>query len=372
MIIGVDAGCLSSKDKKIQAGVYQVVVNFLKELQNQDKKNTYYLYSFAKIDKNLLKQFGPRVKNVVVKPSRGWTKIWLPLRLLKDRPDIFLGLNQTLPIKLPFQTYKSILLVHDILFDFHPSFYADARRLHFETQFALRQADVIIAVSFAVKKDLINTYGIVSKKIKVAYEGVRVFPKQSSLKNDKMLLHKPYFLFVGAMKKSKNVPRIIEAFGKFAKENADYHLNLVGSEKWLDPKIHSAIKFQEKSIQKRIHKIDYIDDMTLIKYYKNASVFLSPSLYEGFGLPYVEAMQFGLPIISSSVGAIPEVVGNAGLLVSPTAIKEIVEAMRKITKDEKVYKKFSQASVKQSKKFSWAHFSHTIYSIITSYEDSTR
>ena len=372
MIIGVDAGCLSSKDKKLQAGVYQVVVNFLQELQHRDKENTYFLYSFSRIDNDLLKSFGPRVKNIVVRPSKGWTKIWLPLRLLKDKPDVFLGLSQTLPIKLPLQTYKSILLVHDILFDTSPEFYSDAKRLHMETQFAVNQADSIIAVSKAVKKDIVEKYHVVPSKIHIAYEGIRSLSKNNIKINKKLILHKPYFLFVGALKKSKNIPRILYAFGKFSHQNRQYHLYLVGSDKWLDPKIPESLRELPKDIQKKVHRLGFVENNHLAQLYKNAHIFLSPSLYEGFGLPFVEAMQYGIPIIGSTEGAIPEVVGKAGMLVNPYSVNEMVNAMSKITGDKALFKRLSQNALTQAKKFTWEHFSNTIYSIITSYEHTTR
>src|SRR5438034_10973470 len=103
MKIGVDAGCLGIKDDRLKVGVYRVAVELLRQLGKIDKANRYYLYSFYPIDKKLMESFGPRMSNVLVVPSRGWMRIWLPFRILSQRPDVFLGLNQALPRKIAYQ-----------------------------------------------------------------------------------------------------------------------------------------------------------------------------------------------------------------------------------------------------------------------------
>src|SRR5437868_616190 len=124
MKIGVDAGCLGIKDERLKVGVYRVVVGLLRQLGKIDTVNRYNLYSFYPIDKELMRSFGPRMRNVLVVPSRGWMKIWLPFRILSQRPDVFLGLNQALPDKIANQpNYKAVAFFYDLAFEKFPEMY---------------------------------------------------------------------------------------------------------------------------------------------------------------------------------------------------------------------------------------------------------
>lgn len=356
MIIGVDAGCLGIKDERLKVGVYQVAVNLFKQLKELDAHNTYYLYSFQKIDKKLLAEFGENVNNIVVKPSRGWTKIWLPLQLLKDKPDVFLGLNQSLPLKLPLQTYKSVVLVHDIIFEDYPKLYPGSfRKLHRETKTAVGMAGTIIAISEFVKKDISKTYKISEEEINVAYEGIRNFP------NPKKVVQKnPYFLFVGALKPQKNIPFLIKSFAKFVFSTKTTHeLLIVGGDKWMDKEIGKVLKIIPKKMQKRIKFLGNVSDAELAYLYQHTEAFISPSLSEGFGLPFLEALSFGTPVIGPNTGAIPEVVGKAGILIDPTKKDELVEAMEKIL-NPKIRTKLVEKASLQAQKFSWQQFAQKV------------
>lgn len=360
MIIGVDAGCLGIKDKRLKVGVYQVVRNLLEKIGALDTSNTYLLYSFYKIDENLVEGFGPNFKNVVVKPARGWTKIWLPLQLLRDKPDVFLGLNQSLPLKLPFQEYRTLLVVYDILFEYQHKLYKGSwKRLHQQTEFAVKLADIIIAISLATKRDVVERYGIDDKKIRVSHLGKRTFPRPRIIKHKK-----PFFLFVGSLKPSKNIPTLLKAFHQFLKQTkSDIDLVLVGGDKWLDEKIAKTMEGLSEETKQHIIFKGGIDDATMAGLYKDALCFVSPSISEGFGLPFLEAMSFGTPVIGPNTGAVPEVVEKAGILVDPTDKKSIILAMESML-DEKIKNKFSQRALSQAKKYNWDNFAEKLVSNI--------
>ena len=360
MIVGVDAGCLGITDKRLKVGVYQVVKNLLEKIGQLDTTNTYILYSFYKIDKNLVKGFGPNFKNVVVKPTRGWTKIWLPLQLLRDKPDVFLGLNQSLPLKLPFQEYRTLLVVYDILFEYQHKLYKGTwQRLHQQTEFAVKTADIIVAISRATKKDLVKKYGIDAKKVAVSYLGNRTFPSPRMTKQKK-----PYFLFVGSLKPSKNIPTLLKAFHQFLKQTkSDIDLVLAGGDKWLDEKIEKTMDELPEETKRHIVFKGRVDDATMAGLYMDAVCFVSPSISEGFGLPFLEAMSFGLPVIGPITGAVPEVVGKAGILVDPTDKKSIALAMESML-TERTHKNFSQRALLQTKKYNWNNIAEEILSTI--------
>lgn len=360
MIVGVDAGCLGIKDKRLKVGVYQVVKNLLEKIGELDRTNTYLLYSFYKIDKNLVKSFGPNFTNVVVKPTRGWTKIWLPLQLLRDKPDVFLGLNQSLPLKLPFQEYRTLLVVYDILFEYQHTLYKGSwQRLHQQTAFAVNAADTIIAISHATKKDLVERYGIAGKKVVISYLGNRAFPSPHIPRHKR-----PFFFFVGSLKPSKNIPTLLKAFHQFLKQTkSDMDLVLAGGDKWLDEKIEKTMGELPEETKRHVIFKGGIDDAIMAGLYKETVCFISPSISEGFGLPFLEAMSFGTPVIGPNTGAVPEVVGKAGLLVDPIDKKSIALAMGSML-DEKVHKKFSQKALVQAKKYTWNNFAGEILSKI--------
>lgn len=362
MKIGVDAGCLGITDKRLKVGVYQVVKNLLIELGKIDSTNEYLLYSFAPIEKSLLKEFGPQMRNIVVTPARGWLKIWLPLRLLFDRPHIFLALNQSMPFQLA-PSYKTLGIFYDIAFEKMPALYeyaASVIKHSSNSRYLAKNANGLIAISSQTKQDIVGIYQVDPKKITVAYPGIPLLKQEKEIS----IKEKNYFLFVGAFKKSKNIPRLLKAFADFKKHNrGDYLLLLVGGDKWLDPEIQMSLSTLPNSIQEKIHFMGFVEDIKLFSLYQHAIAFVSPSMYEGFGLPFAEAMRIGCPVIGSTAGSLPEIVGNAGLLVNPTSISELALAMEKVIHND-VRKDLIAKGRKKVKAYSWKSFAKEVYSAI--------
>lgn len=358
--IGIDAGCLGIKDERLKVGVYQVAFNLVKELgrlAEPKKEGETLLYSFLPIETKVVKEFGPQVKNVVVKPTVGWNWFALPLRILKDKPDVFLGLSQSLP---RFCFCPAVVFVYDIAFEHYPSDYADYQRLHKNTQRALKMANLIITLSLSTKKDLEKFFGIPGEKIKVVYGGVDSFfkPKKKLKKSD-------YFLFVGALKPIKNIPRILEAYAEFLKRNkSDIRFVFAGGDLWLDKKIKPTV--EKLGLKEKVDFLGYVPRKKLIDLYSGAVAFVSPSLYEGFGLTLLEAQACGCPVIAGNTGSQPEVVGEAGILVDPKKPEEIAKAMEKIVKDKSLRKRLIKKGFEQVKNFSWKKFGEEVWQTINS------
>ncbi|MGB9911149.1 MAG: glycosyltransferase [Microgenomates group bacterium] len=355
--IGIDGGCLGVKDERLKVGVYQVAYHLLKEWGKlEDLKNTEFLiYSFLPIEKKILKEFGSNFKNIVIKPKKGWNWLWLPLKLLKDKPDLFLGLSQSLPKFLPCPGF---VLVHDLSFEHYPACYPKSYfQLRRITQEAVKKAKKIIAVSKATKNDLIKFYKVPEEKIEVVYEGVDL-----SFKPAKKKSFGNYFLFVGALKPIKNIPRILKAYSLFLKETGkDIPFLFVGGDLWLDEEIKPTIK--KLNLEKKVKFLGYIPKEKLIKLYQEALAFVSPSLYEGFGLTLLEAMACGCPVIAGNTGSQPEIVGKAGILVNPLNEKEISNAMIKVFFDNKFRQKLIIEGKQQVKNFLWKKFAEEIIKI---------
>lgn len=356
MIIGVDAGCLAVTDERLKAGVYYVVYNLLIKLAKIDTKNTYLLYSFRPIEKKLMRQFPKHTKNIVL-PSFGWLYFSLPLSFLFKKPDVFLATSQAMPIYHPF---KTIGLIHamDFLPEFHPGSNSKLKR---NSEYVIKHADILITTSEFLKKSLTKIYH--SKNVVVANLGVNKLFFQNTKKHK---FKDPYFLFVGSLKPSKNIPKLLTAFAKFLKNTKkSYKLMLIGSDFWLDAKIAQII--QKERLKNSLIFIPSMPNKELITYYSEATAFISPSLYEAFGLPFLEAMSAGCPVIGPFIGGVPEVVGDAGILVNPKKIKDISDAMEKMT-DINTRKRFIEKGKKRAKQFTWEKFAKSIYTVLKSYE----
>lgn len=318
MKIGIDAGCLATK----KGGVYQMALNLFENLQLIDQKNQYKFYSWDSI-------------------SRGWRYWGLPARLWRDRPDVFLGPAQALPVWCPCPT---VVIIHDLGFKHWPQFYPQ-RRLQTLTRLAVKKATCLVAVSQTTKNDLIKFYNAPAAKIKVGWEGCnrKIFkPKPGRKKN--------YFLFVGAPKPSKNIAGLLKGFRHFCQQKAGYELWLVGGN------FRSLINHQPQ-----VKSLGFASQKKLIKLYQEAAGLVSPAFWEGFGLPLVEAMACGCPVLAGNQGSQPEIVGQAGILVDPRNSQEIGRAMIQLISQQQ---QLIKAGLKRAKLFSWQKFAQVVLEAI--------
>lgn len=371
MIIGIDAGCLGINDNRLKVGVYRMSTDLLSELFRIDKKNNYKLYSFLPIEKNLLRKFGSRVENKIIKPAFGWFKIWLPLELKKNPVDVFIGLSQSLP-KLSGKT-KGIVFIHDLTFEQYPGWFANSyQKMSENTKFALDSATKIITVSRATKRDLLKKYPkIPQDKICIIYEGLsKRFINKPLAKSAKIMeklgISKPFLLFVGTLKPSKNVPNIIKAFGRFIKSGYDYQLVIVGSSYWMDQEIIETIN--NLNPQKRIKMLGFVSDKVLQLLYSKASLFVSPSFNEGFGLTHLEAASFGIPIITAKRGSIEEVLDQGAYYVNPSDSEGIALAFKNVLTNKKLSDKITRLAKINIKKFTWKKSARQVLNLLNGYE----
>lgn len=390
MIIGVDAGALSVDDERLKVGVFRTSINLLKELTKLDTKNLYRLYSFRQIEKEIMREFGRNVTNVILSPARGYFSLRLPLELKFHSVDVFLGISQALPsltshniycdgiyqsltILLPLLRRRNshrkmaqIAFIYDVAFMDFPEFYPQsAKSMEKQTRQAVGRADQIITISNYSKQSLLKYFNFDSSKIKVVYEGVdhELFSPREANEVDKFLkthnLPEKYFLYVGAIKPGKNIKKIIESVKLFNKQSK-YKIPLVmaGSNYW-----------QEVTNSDDVVNLEFISDDELPYLYSGAVSLISPSLVEGFGLTHLEAMACGCPVIGSTAGSLPEVIGDAGILVNPEKIEEIVEALQKISTNLNLRKELINKGLKRAQQFTWKKFAKGVYKVIKNYEN---
>ncbi len=361
MVIGVDAGCIGINDSRLKVGVYQVAINLLENIGKLDKQNEYLLYSFNPIPKELLNKFGPRMKNILIKPTLGWAKIWLPLQILRQKPDVFLGLNQFLP---SFHPEKSVVMVYDLSFEFYPECYIDSMpRISKITKNAVKNSSKIIAISESTRNNLIEIYHSSEEKIKVSYLGCdNIFEPKPVLQieriRNKYQIKNRYFLFVGSLKKIKNIPTILKGFAKFLKTKKDVNFIFVGGDFWMDKEINDMLN--KLSLKEKVIFTGYVPRSDLPVLYSGALAFVSPSLYEGFGIPAIEAMACGCPVIASNIPVMREIVNGNGILVNPKSPTDIYLALEKIVDGKRLRFNFSKKGISYSKRFSWQKFSQNV------------
>ncbi|HVF69501.1 MAG TPA: glycosyltransferase family 1 protein, partial [Xanthomonadales bacterium] len=292
----------------------------------------------------------------VLKPRKLWTQLRLPLDLYmhKSRPDVFFSPSHYAP---RFSPVPSVISVMDLSFLYYPELFnkRDLFQLHSWTAYSVKKAKKIITISNSSKNDIIKEYKIGPGGVYVTYPGIKSFTSlnpqiyaMNQLKT-KYNLDKRYILFVGTVQPRKNIARLIEAFSKL--DEKDLELVIVGKKGWLYEEIFE--KPEQLGIEEKVKFLDQVTNDELPMLYKHAVCMVLPSLYEGFGLPILEAMKNDCPVITSNVSSLPEAGGDACLYVNPEEVDDIAETMSKLINDGKLRKELIEKGRKQVTKFSW-------------------
>jgi len=353
MKIAIDA----SRAINEKAGVGKYVLNLVKHLIKHQEYEFLLIFNYAKSDaekEKLIKTFAQ--KNVKIKVLRfpGKIKDWLlksPFgfsRFLVENADVFISptfLDFDLTLKIP-----QVLVVHDLtnfLFPEHAG--AKISQIYQKmTRVSCQKAARIITVSESTRSDVTKLLNIDPDKVVCIYPGTIGFPEIASiLPND--LKSKSYIFNVGTIEPRKNLVNLIKAYNLLSKNIQEkYPLAIAGAKGW-----NNQTELNEFGKNKNIVWLGYVTDSELGKLYQEAKVFVYPSLYEGFGLPIAEAMQFSVPVITSNVSSMPEVVGEAGILIDPEKPEEIKSVMEELLSNEVKLESMKQKSLSQAEKFSW-------------------
>jgi glycosyltransferase involved in cell wall biosynthesis len=252
---------------------------------------------------------------------------------------------------------KKIVTVYDLVPFIYPKLHPNqtlwSYRLFFKK--ILNKSDMIITISQNSKKDLMRLFKINENKIKVIQlavsEEFRILDdeqKKSAKQNNPL---GKFILFVGTLEPRKNIPGLLRAFYQLKKKGFEHKLVIVGKKGWKYEDIFRTIK--KLNLKKEVIFLGYVPQEEIINLYNAADLFVFPSLYEGFGLPPLEAMACGCPVVVSNTSSMPEVCGNAALYVNPYNVPEIAQAMERVLTDTKLKKDMIKKGLKQAKKFSW-------------------
>lgn len=253
---------------------------------------------------------------------------------------------------------KNVVTVHDIITLIYPEKHPFKRQLLYKFLLprTLKNADKIITVSEHTKNDLIKYFHISGEKIKVIHNGVSQKFKplndtQISEVKNKYNLDFPFILYVGTLEPRKNIPALIQAFKLLDKQNLPHKLVIAGKKGWKYREIFEMI--EELNLSEDVVFTGYVPDNDLPALYNASDLFVYPSIYEGFGLPPLEAMACGTPVITSDTSSLPEVVGNAGITIDPKDVNLLSTMMYEVLTNDSLKQEMINKGLNRAKLFSW-------------------
>jgi glycosyltransferase involved in cell wall biosynthesis len=296
-----------------------------------------------------------------------WEQTRLPGALARLGIDVLHSTHHTLPLR-PMRA-RRVVTVHDLTFLRIPERYPPARRLYMRTmtRLAARVADAIIVPSMTVRGDVIDLLHVDAAKVHAVYEAAgeqyRPLDREASMAVARRCgVDRPFVLSVGSREPGKNRARLIRAMHELRSEGIDRALLVVGQKAWKYEEEQTLAR--ELGMDDRVIFAGYVAAEDLPALYAAADLFAFPSLYEGFGVPVLEAMACGAPVLTSNVSATAEVAGEAALLIDPLSVASIREGLRSLLSDEALRARLSRRGVERAAQFSWgraADETHAVY-----------
>ncbi|MEK7511765.1 MAG: glycosyltransferase family 1 protein [Patescibacteria group bacterium] len=357
MFIGIDA---SRANKKNRTGVEWYSYHLIEQFKKIDEENRYFLYTNKPLE-GALSICPPNFEEKVLRwpIPRSWTigRLSWEMKFGREIPDVLFVPAHTLPLLNP---KKAVVTIHDLGFEHFSEAYHWADKLYHKLiiQIIKRSATKIIAVSEFTKQDLIKTYKIPPEKISVVMNGYdenqyKLLPDNGNLLKEKYKIDFPYILFVGRLELKKNIPRLVEAFGLFKRQHpeAKQKLVLVGVKGLTFPLVEEQIA--KYNLADEIVFPGWVSDEDLPTFYNNADLFAFPSLFEGFGIPVLEAMACGCPVVCSNTTSLPEVAGDAALMFNPENTEEIVGCLEQVLLNSELSASLREKGLERAKQFSW-------------------
>ena len=355
-----------------KTGVGQYGFNLALNLGKLDKNNKYLVFSpsplprgdidrlsdcpnIKVLDQNVLAKLIPN--DIILIPL--WLHLYLPYLCKKTGADVYFNTGSIWPL-LPFKFAKrQLVFIHDLIPLLFPECYYTHTRYYYRLSRAihLNTYDKVIVNSETTKKDLIIHLGVPEERISVTLLGrdERFAPRDDISRNrivrEKYDLPESYLLFTGTLEPRKNLTRLLEAYAR-CQARESLKLVITGKRGWLYGEIFETVN--KLNLTERVVFTGFADDDDLPSIYSMAKVFVYPSLYEGFGLPVLEAMACGVPVITADVPSIREVAGEAAVLVDPLNVEMLSRSIdQMVFSSAQNYKRFSRASILRAENFTW-------------------
>ena len=343
-------------------GIGTYIRNILRQLARLDRETEYLLICQPR-DRELALSLGDnfRVEVDTSPPYSFREQLSIPWTLLRTRARVLHEPHYVLP---PLVRCKSVVTIHDCIHLRFPQYLPNRAALTYaraQMGSAARRSHRILTVSEASKRDILHYFPVHPEKITVIYNAIderfAVPPPEEDVQRvaERYQLRDRFVLYVGNVKPHKNLERLIDAFHVLRQSPGldDVKLVLIGDEISRYAALRRAV--HRYNLHKFVRFLGFLSDETLAIVYRLARVFVFPSLYEGFGLPPLEAMASGTPVVTSNVSSLPEVTGDAALLVDPTVAEAIADAMRRILTDPAVAADLSARGLRRARAFSWEH-----------------
>ena len=339
-------------------GIGTYIRNLLRQLARIDRETEYVLLCREQ-DLGIAAQLGPNFRTIR-EPSPNYSlreQIHIPWVLRRERPDVYHAPHYVLP---PAVFCRSVVTIHDCIHLMFPQYlpnraaFAYARASMWA---AVHRSDRILTVSAASKRDILRLFDVPPEKVVVVYNAIdehfstEPSPEHISRVRERYQLDHQFVLYVGNIKPHKNLVRLIEAFSRLRQDHGDIKLLIIGDEISKLPALRRAV--HSHKLHKHVRFLGYLKDDTLTVLYRLAAVFVFPSLYEGFGLPPLEAMASGTPVVTSNLSSLPEVTGDAAVLVDPYDVDSIEHGIRRVLDDPALADDLRRKGLQRAREFSW-------------------
>ena len=285
-----------------------------------------------------------------------WEQTSFPGLIRRDKVNLLHSLHYTKPLRLQC---ASVVTFHDMTFFLYPQLHTRARRLFFPPMMKLsaKQADEIVTVSESTRRDVIRLLGVDPDKVSATQLGVDAsFRVIDDLQAKKVIVTKydlpeEFILYLGTIEPRKNLPLLMRAYRLLVDSGTRLKLILVGKYGWMYQEVFNLVS--ELNLEDMVRFTGYIPQDELPLVYNLASLFVYPTIYEGFGIPVLEAMACGVPVISSDIASLPEIVGEAGILVPAGDLGAYFSAMKLVTDDQDLRGKLIDQGKLRASEFSW-------------------
>ena len=350
-------------------GIGTYIRNILAELHRHDTDTPYVVLGRSQ-DLEKLRDMVPRFRIVVEDaiPYSMGEQIRIPWRLQREGVTLVHEPHYVLP---PLTRCRSVVTIHDCIHLMFPQYLPNRFGYYYargSMWTATRQADRILTVSEASKRDILRFFDVPAEKVQVIYNAIdeRFLTAPDAATTERVRqryqLDHPFLLYVGNIKPHKNIERMIEAFGRARTDGPPgLKLVIIGDEVSKYPSLRQMV--HRHKLDKHVRFLGFQPQETLASFYRLAGAFVFPSLYEGFGLPPLEAMACGTPVITSNVSSMPEVAGDAALLVDPYDVDALARGLVRISTDAALRETLVARGLTRARQFSWAESVRRIHGV---------
>lgn len=354
--IGINAHLLSRQHGYRRAGIHHYIAQILRHLPPPDDTLRYTVFTGDAPD--LLRDLPVRVAESAWRTDGplariAWEQLAWPSAMVREKVDLVHSMAFVTPFLNP---RPAVVTVYDLSFMIYPEAFPRAQRLYLQTQTrrSVRAARHVLAISESGRQDIHHYFGVPLAQISVVYPGVEARfrplpPEQVAAFRAEKALPETFLLHVGTLQPRKNIPVLLEALAQT--ERPDLHLVLVGGKGWLYDEIFARV--QALGLAERVHFAGYVPDEELPLWYNTAVSLTFPSVYEGFGMPIVQSLACGTPVIAANTSAMPEAVGDAGWLFPPDDASALAERIIEACDDSQQVAHKRARGLVQGQRFSW-------------------